>query len=34
MPREITTMFDGYARQARLYPGLLTLFPPLLTATA
>jgi hypothetical protein len=30
----LTSMFDNYGRQARLYPGLLTLFPPLLTAIA
>ena len=30
----ITTMFDSYGRQARLYPGLLTLFPLLLAAIA
>lgn len=28
------SLFDSYGRQARLYPGLLTLFPPLLTAIA
>jgi hypothetical protein len=28
------SMFDAYGRQARLYPGLLTLFPPLLTVIA
>ena len=27
-------VFDSYGRQARLYPGLLTLFPPLLTLIA
>lgn len=30
----LATMFDTYGRQARLYPGLLTLFPPLLTIIA
>ncbi len=30
----LTGMFDTYGRQARLYPGLLTLFPPLLAAIA
>ncbi|ESZ26111.1 hypothetical protein X733_30080 [Mesorhizobium sp. L2C067A000] len=27
-------MFDGYGRQARLFPGLLTIFPPLLAVMA
>ena len=30
----VGSMFDIYGRQARLYPGLLTLFPPLLAAIA
>lgn len=30
----LVSMFDSYGRQARLYPGLLTLFPPLLTTIA
>jgi hypothetical protein len=30
----LASMFDSYGRQARLYPGLLTLFPPLLAAIA
>jgi hypothetical protein len=30
----LASLFDSYGRQARLYPGLLTLFPPLLTAIA
>lgn len=31
---EIFELFDGYSRQARLFPGLLTVFPPLLTLLA
>jgi hypothetical protein len=30
----LASVFDSYGRQARLYPGLLTLFPPLLTLIA
>ena len=30
----ITDLFDSYARQARLFPGLLTVFPPLMTVLA
>ncbi|OAF19196.1 hypothetical protein [Bradyrhizobium neotropicale] len=30
----ITDFFDSYARQARLFPGLLMVFPPLMTALA
>ncbi|BCG97246.1 MULTISPECIES: hypothetical protein [unclassified Mesorhizobium] len=31
---DIAQMFDGYGRQARLFPGLLTIFPPLLAVFA
>ncbi len=31
---EIVSLFDSYGRQARLFPALLTLLPPLLTALA
>ncbi|MFD1983324.1 hypothetical protein ACFSOZ_11665 [Mesorhizobium newzealandense] len=31
---DIAQMFDGYGRQARLFPGLLTIFPPLLAVMA
>lgn len=31
---DITKLFDAYSRQARLFPGLLTLFPIILTAIA
>jgi hypothetical protein len=30
----ITDLFDNYSRQARLFPGLLTVFPPLMTVLA
>jgi hypothetical protein len=30
----ITDLFDSYARQARLFPGLLMVFPPLMTVLA
>ncbi|ESY92996.1 membrane protein [Mesorhizobium sp. LNHC209A00] len=30
----MATMFDSYGRQARLFPGLLTIFPPLLAVLA
>ncbi|RWA94495.1 hypothetical protein [Mesorhizobium sp.] len=31
---DIGQMFDSYGRQARLYPGLLTIFPPLVAVLA
>jgi hypothetical protein len=31
---DLSTLFDSYSRQARLFPGLLTLFPIILTAIA
>lgn len=31
---EMTNLFDSYSRQARLFPGLLTIFPPLLAILA
>jgi hypothetical protein len=31
---DIAQMFDSYGRQARLFPGLLTIFPPLLAILA
>ncbi|TIO79433.1 hypothetical protein [Mesorhizobium sp.] len=31
---DIAQMFDAYGRQARLFPGLLTIFPPLLAVLA
>ena len=34
VPTDIATMFDSYGRQARLFPGLLTIFPPLLAVLA
>lgn len=33
-PTDIAQMFDSYGRQARLFPGLLTIFPPLLAVLA
>jgi hypothetical protein len=34
IPTDIAQMFDSYGRQARLFPGLLTIFPPLLAILA
>ncbi|AUN31005.1 MULTISPECIES: hypothetical protein [Niveispirillum] len=34
IPTDIAQMFDSYGRQARLFPGLLTIFPPLLAGLA
>lgn len=34
IPSGIAQMFDSYGRQARLFPGLLTIFPPLLAVLA
>lgn len=34
VPSDITSLFDSYGRQARLFPGLLTIFPPLLAVLA
>jgi hypothetical protein len=34
VPTDIASMFDSYGRQARLFPGLLTIFPPLLAVLA
>jgi hypothetical protein len=34
IPTDIAQMFDTYGRQARLFPGLLTIFPPLLAVLA
>jgi hypothetical protein len=34
IPTDIVQMFDSYGRQARLFPGLLTIFPPLLAVLA
>ena len=34
IPTDIAQMFDSYGRQARLFPGLLTIFPPLLAVLA
>src|SRR6202035_3316979 len=31
---DLSKLFDSYSRQARLFPGLLTLFPIILTAIA
>jgi hypothetical protein len=31
---DLTRLFDSYNRQARVYPALITLFPPLLTVLA
>jgi hypothetical protein len=31
---DVSKLFDSYSRQARLFPGLLTLFPIILTAIA
>jgi len=33
-PSSISGLFDHYGRQARLFPGLLTIFPPLLAVLA
>lgn len=34
IPNGIAQLFDSYGRQARLFPALLTIFPPLLTILA
>lgn len=34
IPTDIAQMFDSYGRQARLFPGLLTIFPSLLAVLA
>jgi hypothetical protein len=34
MAADITSLFDSYSRQARLFPGLLMVFPPLMVVLA
>ncbi len=34
MVASIANLFDAYSRQARLFPGLLSIFPPLVTVLA